>query len=112
MSNWDDPRRRQPQYSQRDYPPPQPVIEARGTGRTATWDGRTLVIRARAGGQVTAIPARQVSTVVFRPLNLEFTVITTDGRRHVVRYWPGQGGEFRALRDAVLGAAGASWHAG
>jgi len=24
MSNWDDPGRRQPQYSQRDYPPPQP----------------------------------------------------------------------------------------
>jgi hypothetical protein len=98
MTQW-----QQPQYQPRQQRP----LEVRGTGRTVTWDGRTLTIRARVGGDVVAIPVRQVSAVTVKPLDLSFTVTTTDGRARVVRYWPGRGGEFRALRDAVLGAVAA-----
>lgn len=107
MAQWQspyDPRQPQPYgYGM----PPQRVMEARGTGRTAVWDGRTLTIRARVGGEVVTIPVRQISAVRVKPLDLAFTVTTTDGRSRVVRYWPGRGAEFRALRNAVLAAVGA-----
>ena len=83
MTQW-----QQPQYQPRQQRP----LEVRGTGRTVTWDGRTLTIRARVGGDVVAIPVRQVSAVTVKPLDLSFTVTTTDGRARVVRYWPGRGG--------------------
>jgi hypothetical protein len=98
MAGWQpdyDPRRQRPR-----------ALEARGHLRTATWDGSALTIRA-LGGSVVTVPARQVASVSVFPLNLEFSVTTTGGRRYRVRYWPGQGAGFRALRDAVLGAVAA-----
>lgn len=106
--NQRQPRRDDPNsHSRRTQRPPLRVMEARGTSRVATWDGRTLVVRDRVGGGSVAVPVRQVSAVRVNPLGPAFTVTTTDGRACKVPYWPWRGAEFRALRDAVLAAVGA-----
>lgn len=84
---------------------PPRTIEARGTVKTAAWDGRTMVIRTRLGGSVVTIPAGQVASVRIQPLGPKLTVTTTGGRAYPIPYWPWRGRDFRALRDAVMAAA-------
>lgn len=96
----------QPQ-GQQQYPQTPRIMEARGTVKTVTWDGRTLAIRTPLGGGVVTIPARQVAAVRIMPLGPRLTVMTTSGRAYPVPYWPWRGRDFRALRDAVMGAVAA-----
>ena len=102
--------RQYPQRVPQDFPqqlqPLQPrTIEARGTVKTAAWDGNAMVIRTRLSGSVVTIPAGQVASVRVQPLGPKLTVTTTDGRAHQIPYWPWRGRDFRALRDAVTAAA-------
>lgn len=83
------------------------MMEVRGTVKTVTWDGRTLVIRTRLGGGVVTIPARQIAAVRVQPLGPRLTIATTSGRAYPVPYWPWRGRDFRAFRDAVTASVAA-----
>lgn len=96
-----------PMHVQPQYPQTPRMMEARGTVKTVTWDGRTLAIRTPLGGGVVTIPARQVADVRIRPLGPNLTIATTSGRAYLIPYWPWRGRDFRALRDAVMGAVAA-----